>query len=97
VFEFRTEANLTDKKDRPHVITSVHRYVLQKHDAGAKVDFTSTLQRYTEAPWYARVGLFRPVAIRISASLMGRGFRNLLAMADERAHAHDGTDTPQQG
>jgi hypothetical protein len=101
VFEFVTEGRREGKAgSRPWLATAVHRYRIAPDGTGCRVTYTEDLTRLDGAPWILRAPGLSRLVFRVSAKYMGRGFRGLLAMAEERSAgltAEAGTSTTEGG
>ncbi len=90
VFEFVTEARLSTKKGRVVEWTNVHRYALAPHGEGCRISYTVRIVRISELP--GEMAMFkipglRFLGLKVSASYVRRGLRNLARLAEERAEA----------
>jgi uncharacterized protein YndB with AHSA1/START domain len=86
VFEFVTEGRREGKPgSRPWLLTAVHRYQIRPAPGGCRVTYTEELTRLDGAPWVLRARGISRLVFRISAKYMGRGFKALLSLAEERA------------
>ena len=85
LFEFVTEARLTTKKDAVVEWTNVHGYELTSEAAGCRITYTFRIVRISALP--GLLGIFRipglrALGLKISASYVRLGLRNLAAMAE---------------
>ena len=86
VFEFVTEGRREGKPgSRPWLATAIHRYEIARDPDGCRVVYTEELTRLDGAPWVVRARGISRLVFRVSAKYMSRGFRGLLALAEERA------------
>ena len=89
-FEFVTEAHLERKKGRPVDWTNVHRYEIAPEGSGCRIGYTIRIVRLSDLSGSMAVfkvpGL-RALALKVSASYLRRGLKNLVRMAQERAEA----------
>jgi hypothetical protein len=84
VFEFVTEARLRPKRGEVLEWTNVHRYEIERREAGCSVTYTCRVMRLSRRPWWTKRWA-KGLAQRMSASYARGGFQNLLRMAEERA------------
>ncbi len=88
VFEFVTEAHLETKKGKGADWTNVHRYALTPEGPGCRVGYTVRILRISDLP--GAMALFkvpglRSIGLKVSATLLRRGLRNLARLAESRA------------
>ena len=98
VFEFVTEGLREGKPgSRPWHITAVHRYEIATTATGSRVAYTEDLTRLDGAPGILQAPVISRVVFRISGKYMRRGFRALLAMAEERGRRPIGWEHRRKG
>jgi hypothetical protein len=86
VFEFVTEGRREGKPgSRPWLFTGVHRYEIAPEVAGCRVTYTENLTRLDGAPRPFAIPGISWILFKVSGKYMSRGFRALLALAEERA------------
>lgn len=88
VFEFVTESRCL-RKDGTLAMdaTVVHRFEIAPIDGGCTAAYTAHTVRLEPVPAIFRLPVLSSMARRILGSMLRRGFRNLLAMAEEGAVA----------
>ena len=86
VFEFVTESRSIGEDGAAAMeATVVHRFEIQPNAGGAAVAYTAHTVRLEPVPAIFRVPVVSWLVRRVVGSMLRRGFRNLLAMAEEGA------------
>ena len=85
-FEITTASTIPWRRRAAGEGTFVNSFEISPDGEGSRVVYRSTQLRFRNPPWGLRYPLLRNVTYRIWIPLWsGRGFRNLLRMAEERA------------
>lgn len=90
LFEFVTEACLTTKKGKVVEWTNIHRYEVAPQAEGCRISSTIRTVRVSELSGSMamfKVPGLRSLGLKVSASYMRRGLRNLARLAEKRAGA----------
>jgi hypothetical protein len=92
VFEVTTESRIP-WRNRPHGEgTFINRFEIVPDRTGSRVTYRSRQLRFREPPWGLRYPILRSITARIWVPIWyGRGFRNLLRLAAERARDRGGS------
>ena len=87
-FEFVTEAHVETKKGKTADLTNISRYDITPTSEGCRISNTLRIVRASALPGPLALMNIRPLAPlvrRDTEGLVGRGLRNLAAVAEERA------------
>lgn len=86
VFEITTEGTIAWRSGAPGSGTFIHRFEIEPRGLASVVTYVSKQLRFRNPPWGLRYPLLRNITYRVWIPIWyGRGFRNLLRMAEERA------------
>lgn len=91
VLAFYTESTIDWRSGRRSEASYEHRYGIEPAGTGSRVVYRLHQTRFRNPPLRARVPLMRTVTHRVMIPfLCGRGFRNLLRLAERSAAGADG-------
>jgi uncharacterized protein YndB with AHSA1/START domain len=86
LFEITTEGRIKWPKGADGEGTFVNRFEITPDGTGSKVVYRSHQFRFLNPPWGLRYPVLRNMTYRINIPVWyGRGFRNMLKMAEERS------------
>jgi hypothetical protein len=98
LFEITTEARIP-WRNRPHGEgTFVNRFEIAADGTGSRVTYRLLQMRLREPAWGLRYPGLRSITARVWVPIWcGRGFRNLLRLAEERSRTRDGAASTSGG
>jgi hypothetical protein len=98
VFEMTTESRIPWRNRPPGEGTFINRFEIASDGTGSRVTYRSLQQRLREPPWGLRYPVLRSITARVWVPIwFGRGFRNVLRLAEERSRTRDDAATSAGG
>ena len=86
LFEVTTEGRIAWSSRPPGHGTFVHRFQISPAGTGSSVTYLMRQLRFQEPPWGLRYPLMRSITANVWIPIwLGRGFRSLLRLAEERS------------